>query len=177
MAAYENIVDSIKARLKEARKSVKDTYTDKDKKKDGKGMYASYTAAMDEISSLENRLRVAEAKVPKKPKVIKPSEMSDAQRARQGLMPKKVAESLKKKKEKNRKNKKASPSPVKKKNQSTGEDWADSFKSFFGIDPKKIGGYKTQASKDQAAKKEKASILKSEGRRQKSQKGSTSRVI
>jgi hypothetical protein len=175
MAAYESVVDDIQDRLTVARKAIKDTYTDKDKKKDSGGMYASYTSAMAEIKLLEKRLRVAKAKVPKKLKASKPYEMSDAQRVTQGLMPKKVVKSLEKKaKEQKNENKKTSPPAKKKKVQSKGEEWGDWVKALFSIkDSTKIGGFKTagdtyggfktaasqKQAKEKAAKKD-AKILK-----------------
>ena len=135
MAAYESVVDGIQARLTVARKAVKDTYTDKDKKKDGGGMYDSYTSAMAEIKLLEKRLRVAKAKVPKRDKKTK---RSDSERARQGLPPKKVAKSLEKKAKAKKNEKKKTPSPKTEK-KDTGETKGTPFggKKFGG---KKFGG-------------------------------------
>ena len=74
---------------------------------------------------------------------------------REGLIPKRGQTNVTENPKTAVKNKKTSPPKTEKKNQSTGEDIGDWVKDFFGIkDPTKIGGYRTQASKDQAAEKE-----------------------
>ena len=151
MAAYEKMVDSIQARLKEARESIKGI--------NKKRMPDSYKSAMDEIKKLENRLRVAKAKVPKK---AKKSEMSASERARQGLPPVPADKKPKTKV----KNEKTSP-PKTEEIKTTGTPFGG--KKFGGkrFGGKKFGGKRFGASSDpyeneaerEAAKKD-AQILK-----------------
>jgi len=132
MAAYEKMVDSIQARLKEARESIKGI--------NKKRMPDSYKSAMDEIKKLENRLRVAKAKVPKK---AKKSEMSASERARQGLSPVPVDKKPKTKV----KNEKTSP-PKTEEIKTTGTPFGG--KKFGGkrFGGKKFGGKRFGASSD-----------------------------
>jgi len=151
MAAYKEVVDSIKARLKEARATLKGMSAGP--------MRKDYEA---EIKRLENRLRVAKTKVPKRN--ANQTTMSAPERARQGLPP----VSVDKKPKTKVKNEKTLPPKTESKDNgaSTGLAVKTPFggKKFGGL---KFGGKRFGASSDpykseaerEAAKKD-AQILK-----------------